>query len=323
MELLQTIKLFSIPLWVKVIIAILLVLLGTVNTIIFAYGVIDADREDLVKSSIELLSVLLPMFILALLLWKSSAGVDGLKRKTEEFFLTLLPDSLSRIHEIDSRFIEATSSAALSKRKLNPHVYTNLRKGECYADVITFIPDGDRKFIELAIRLEINVRRVNLGIYLARDVLDRLYWNAHPNEAQSNMDEGPDLRSISRWVFTLFGHTMGAHHKSRNVDLSEQASDKIGVGDDRSDERTGPLVYSFNSTLLCKTIRGRRYYQLVASTAVQSDFLWDPSERLFFAQDILFFLRGFVAENATCFRRLDEAELHLEVKKLQSVSGGA
>lgn len=303
MEILQSIKILSVPRWVKAFIFILLFTVGIINTIVFFFGIFEWNGDELIKVSIELLGVILPIIIVALLVSHSSTGVDALRRKTEEFFLSVLPETLSGIHEIRSKFYQASSSVELKERTRNPYIFTNLQKGECYADVITYLPHGNDHHLKLMIRLEINVRKINFNLILDKNIITSQYSLSHNNSS-------PSIDDISDFVINKFHHTTGGH-KQKIVD--EETEDYENEGENK--ETTSRLVYKINDTLLERVYGQDPYLCLVATCYVSSEFLWDPSEQLFFSQDLLFFLRSFTQECPACFSLIPNAHLDDEIKK--------
>lgn len=68
-----------------------------------------------------------------------------------------------------------------------------------------------------------------------------------------------------------------------------------------------PLKYSFNPKLLDRIVQDRPCVALVATATTSPDLLWNPAERLFFAQDLMFMIRAFWLERPDMF--LDEMVL--------------
>ena len=60
-------------------------------------------------------------------------------------------------------------------------------------------------------------------------------------------------------------------------------------------------AYTFNELLLDRVLYGRSYCVLVGSRSLAPDFLWNPAERLFFVQDLMFMLRAFATEEPALF----------------------
>jgi hypothetical protein len=59
--------------------------------------------------------------------------------------------------------------------------------------------------------------------------------------------------------------------------------------------------YLFHGEVIQRELEGRRWYVLVGSCALAKDLLWNPAERLFVAQDLMFMLRAMVNESPEIF----------------------
>lgn len=306
MEVLQSIKLFSIPTWLKLFIAALLGVLGFVNMALFFMGILNEHREGWVKASVELLSVVLPIFILALVLWKSEAGVESLRRKTEDFFLNLLPSVLGRLTESGAPFFEAKPDHELDDLHSGVKVLVNLQKNDCYSDVIILAPDLGG-YVEVTIRLELNVKKVNFNLCLDEQLVLARYEAAHPGPPSAGADSPAEVTS---WIFQRFKHTAGG-------------ATFQGGEDEHAGRKTAAAGYRFNPNLLRRTVGGRTALCIVASCSVASDFLYDPGERLFFAQDLMFFLRSFLTEGRDLFRTIPREQLQQTVAELCGKRGRA
>jgi hypothetical protein len=284
MELLQGIKLFSVPLWVKILILILLGVLGLVNTTLFFTGLLYQNHESWVKSSIDLLGVVLPIFIIMLVIWKSETGVDSLRRKTEDFLMDLLPSALGKIVEVNAPFFEVGADRELADHPTKARIFINLLKNDCYSDFVILAPDPVG-FVEIVIRLEINVKKVNFNLCLDEALAGERFAEEHPGFASNSADNTAD---VAKWVFSRFRHTLAGAgmQEGAHVQTAEPA----------------PGRYDFNQNVLRRAIGDRTVLCFVASCSVAPDFLYNPGERLFFAQDLMFFLRSFLTEGRDMFR---------------------
>jgi len=66
--------------------------------------------------------------------------------------------------------------------------------------------------------------------------------------------------------------------------------------------RTG-IAYAFNPEPLIRVVDGRTYVVLVASTRLAEDTVWNPSEKVYFAQDLMFMIRALLQESPKMFAR--------------------
>ncbi len=90
---------------------------------------------------------------------------------------------------------------------------------------------------------------------------------------------------------------------SNTIAGAESAVEVVSGGEKQGDR--GSERYIFNERLLERSLHEWDYWVLVALRPLSSDFLWNPSERLFFAQDLMFMLRAFVAEQPQLFAVVD------------------
>jgi hypothetical protein len=311
--LLDSIKLFSIPGWVKLAIVLILIFLGAINTTVFAFGLIFREREDFVKDSIELLSVLLPIFIITLVIWKADIGVEALRRNTEDFLTVLIPSVLKLIPEPDASFIE-DRKVGLSHRQTGVRVLTNIHKGECCADILILVPNN-KSFVEMLIRLEANVKKVNFCLCFDKERLEDKYHRAMGGGDQNAHEMEPAPRiPISRWLLGRFKHTAAG---AGNVGAELLEHEAHG---NSSPHSLGALTWHFNPHLRSRRQGESELLCLVASCHVPSDFLWDPSERLFFAQDLLFFLRSFIDEGEDLFNHIPADSVDTHISNLRGLT---
>ncbi|NIZ00340.1 hypothetical protein [Thalassospira lucentensis] len=286
MEILQNIRIIAIPSWVKIIIYILLTVLFVFNIYIGASGVFEHGMKDWAEAATNLMGVLLPIIIISILFSFSHSGIDALKEKTESLLASTLPEYLSRIAEENGEFYDPrTTSIPKDKKQRHSLVTTNLHKNRCYCDYKIKAPDlcqhGNDScdithFKEIVVRVELNVRKVNFNLFLEKD-------NIEKNSVMKHGDKENVLGKSSK-IFELF------HHSS---------SGSSGL----SQENTGNdyITYRFNNTILERHIGGKLYYCIVATANLKPDFLWDPSEKLYFCQDMMFMVRSFYSENPNLF----------------------
>lgn len=109
---------------------------------------------------------------------------------------------------------------------------------------------------EMLLRLEINVRRANINILFP-------------------LQPGEELAEKRVQIMRHLGHSLGC---------------------DGEGATGGAAVYCFNPVLIARVIDGRDYAGLVGTIALPGEFVWNPAERLFFAQDLMLMLRSMLAE---------------------------
>ncbi|HZH51998.1 MAG TPA: hypothetical protein VEZ16_08970 [Microvirga sp.] len=280
MEFLRSVRFLSIPGYVKWLLISLLVAIGVLNTALFTWGILDANRESWVEASLGLLGVVLPLFMLTVVIAKSDVGSEAVTRNTENVLLTVIPEVLYRILERENKFFKPEKKKKLEQPPPSPvKVLVNLVKGECYSDYIIGVPwnkGADPCYKLIIMRLEINVRRINFNMYVSEDVLPQ----------KSDRSAYPD----GTILLEAFSHTIGG------AALSE-----AGGGGEPNAQEKRQSGFTFNKSLLPKRLGGRRFYWFVGTKSVSNDFLWDPAEKLFFAQDLVIMLRAFLDESPEFF----------------------
>lgn len=269
MDLLAKLNIFSVPRWVRAGIILLLIFLGLVNTYLFVDGVWLSKDTDLAAASVQLLAVVLPTFIIALLLVQADTGTRALTLRTAQVLRTVVPDALSRLLESPSAFYQPSRQRGANPHKTAASIDINLVEGECYSDYrINAVTQDDRAY-RIHIRVELNVHKVNFNLYVPRSHLDR------PAAADATMDE------ISERLTRRFRHTI------------QGAVGKAVAG---NAESGAPQGYVFNTVAIERRLEGQDYVCLVATRDLPADFLWNSSEQLYFANDLKLMVRSFMHE---------------------------
>lgn len=249
--------------------------------------------------------------------WQANTGVHALRRATEDFFLDLLPDVLSRTAEVDGVFYEARKGQKPPEHGNRARVLTNLRKGDCDAEVALFLPRGD-EFIEILMRIEINVHRVNLNLCFDRTTFTKLCPAYSMHEHQPEFS-GDSRKASAMWLHEALAHSLGgALHPGVDPDQPQQAQH----GHNPDAHRTERLEYEFNDLTIDRIVCGRSVICLVAAISLPKDFLWDASERLYFAQDLMILLRACTLERPDLFRGFKPECMKKEIARLQSAKPG-
>lgn len=323
MDILQNLKIFTMPTWLKAAVIILLAALGLINATIFFVGLLHESRENWVKASVELMSVILPVFIIGIIAWGSDTGTVALQKRAEDLFLKLLPNVLSRTAESPVNFVEteklsqpkkgafkrifsASSKISVPVRAQEELsiVLVNFRRGDCYADFIIFVPNTmEKKFTRMIFRVELNVRKVNVALCFDSELVRK-----EISSKESLLREDDLFKALSqRLIHTFNGATHQENARDSGVEKEEGRSER---------KTKGNLYYRFNERATKKEVNGIPVFCVVASAWLPDEFLWNASERLFFSQDLLFFLRSAVGEGHNLFYEFPSDEIREEVKKV-------
>ena len=176
MDLLQIIKLVTIPKWVKVYsLGLIAVLMGLAIYAIF--GGKHLAEGSIVQGGMGLLGILLPSSIAILFLSFYESGVSPLKKATEKVLVQLLPDVLS-------------------------HVQPRTGSKEPVRVTSTFLPEHTCRYkIEFAggallhLEVELNVKKVALILYLKQLSMAQIE-KAIPHTLAGAAKEGYQINTV-------------------------------------------------------------------------------------------------------------------------------
>jgi len=146
MDVLQVIKLVSIPRWVKF--CALLIIVGFISLALYSvFGGKRLGEGSLVQAGSSLLGVLVPLAIVVILLSFYESGIKPLRKSTETLLTGLVPEILREAGLSASSTVQA--QVDVQKIRANSYLY-QLRTNNS----------------ELKLELQINVKKVTLVIYL-------------------------------------------------------------------------------------------------------------------------------------------------------------
>lgn len=282
MEFFRNIRMVSVPLWLKTLLLLFLFVLLGVNIYVGAQGLLVTEKKDWVEAAADLLGVLLPIFLIAVLMAFTASGVAALQAKTEEILVKLVPTALRQIGSASplssSHFYDPTEKDRPKLSRLNPSLHISHRKGNCWSEYRLRIPsltsDQDQQDAairrEVYIQLQINVKKMNFLLYILRDTARRLL----ADHGEGAVDDGDFIASASKEVFEIFKHTVAGA------------------------VREG---YTCNETLIPVNLEGRQYLGIVLTKQLSDDFLYNSAEKLHFVQDLVFMIDAFISERIDLF----------------------
>ena len=267
MDVLRDLKTLTLPVSTKIAVVTLLLLSVGVNLGFLVWGVVQ-DESSLLAAAIETLAALLPVILVVVVLGRADSGVSALKRRTEGLFLKVLPPVLAGVVDEPIGFYAITGKMRAPAAPRRGRVYVNLKRGECFADLLIVAPwptpaNAVPAWKVIPIRLEINVGRINFGLLIPDHVA-----GLSPSA-----------------VVEAFSHTTEGAGRSGPAEPGRAAS-------------TG---YVFLDHPLRRDLAGAPCTALVANKFVPGDFLWDSASQLYFAQDLMFMLRAFLSERSDLF----------------------
>ncbi len=291
-DVLKGLRVFSLPASARWILLSLLITLGTINAALFFMGLLQTGKHEWVKASLELMSVIMPFLLLAVVLFFSSSVSEQAIRRTAKFLLISAPASFASLLEEDVPFRDAERT--LGKALLVPNKIVGVRirysPGSVCTDYILDIPASARKssdHLRMYLRLELNLRRLTVNIGINGDNLP------------AGLERQSEGSSIN-WFQNVFPNTIAG--ASCKIDES--------VSNSHMKFRAG---YTFNR-FIKREMDGATVLCFVATQDLSNDFLWDTAEQLFVLNDLVFMLRAMLIENAAVFNIKNKLEIDDETK---------
>ena len=289
MDVFQSLANMVIPRWVKAVVVIILVGLMVINVLLGYFGLAgNVGDESWVAAAASLLGVLLPILLIAFVLMYSDGGTKGLRIKTYHYMTQIIPETLvSMVEEPGPYYLPRKDKGKPIESKVQIH--TNQYKKSCIGSYIIKFPgrlinaaemkrkgknaaadnhDGaSRTQNTMHVSLELNVRKANLSVYVPARQAE---LDAGLISKVDEFDSGAAKRPFTFANFQkLFPHTM---------------------------EGCRSEGYKNNETLRYKKIGDCYYYGVVFIKDLGAQFLTKPQEKLYFAQDMMFMLKGFYNE---------------------------
>lgn len=280
-DLLQNIRIATIPVKLKISGFLAAIVILTLNMYVIQKGLGD-NREFWVVAGSQLLAVLLPIILILVFLQFAHSGGEALIDRTQSVLVDKIPRELSKVVEhkekvfkpyrpetgflhsiLRSAFFSGRRSPADMLPKDRPQTCIEIChvKGDCFADY-RLLSEGK----EIYLRVELIVKRANVNI-----CVPEAYYS-----------------KISKFV-------------SRLSEIGEKNADEELVSDNAVPLKN-TLVgaksagYSINPAPIERVFNGNRYCAIVLARPLAPDFLWDPAEQLYFCQDLMFMLRAILSE---------------------------
>lgn len=278
MNIANQVQIIYIPWWVKTI--VLLLLTGTLCVCVFLFynALANGGPAEWIAAGTYLLAIVFPLLLIVVVVGGSSYGESSILKRTEKMLTTTVPYHLQFIPEEERtlRPFKGFRKSALTPEEQLAKIDLFHSKGRCYADYRVVTKVRDQK-VQLDMRVELNVKRANVSV---RFDMARL-------KAQSAA-EGFD-GTLVEFLLSKFSHSL-------NIEAL-QADEKASGADGAH----STIAYKFNKEFLPSQYDGRECLVVVATTGLPEDTVWNPSERVFFAQDLMFMIRSFITECPSVF----------------------
>lgn len=278
MESLNRIQVIFIPTWVRLVLFLIVFGSLAVAAWVFAQGLESEAGPQLVAAALSLASVVFPILVIYVLFAGSSFDERAITDRTDRLLRATLPMIFRQLPETTGGFglYNGLRVAGETARADAATVRVRHLPGRCYADYAIAFPGDADEMIEVRLRVEVNIRRVNV-VFLFDERKVRENVGAAPGVAPEEVD-------VKGVLFDLFRH-------------SEEAVEKHALSSVQADveaKAKSPLVYFFNDEMLPMKDGDATYLGMVATASVSSDMVWNAAERLYFAQDLMLMVRSFV-----------------------------
>lgn len=262
MTLLDQLRILRIPGFVKFLLAIVALTLVAFNVYIIYRGLQSQDYDFWIAAGASLLAAVAPALAVVVVLLVTESGMSALKRRMQQMLAVEIPGELRYTFEAPSPRLETDCKPANLRTRPNPaRVECGMYRSELWANYVLKgrAQDGSAQIVRL--RVELVMRRVNINVVLPRQTAAKRF----------GLDPKADLAAFGAKFREAFDHTIhGA-------------------------EAAG---YSFNALPLRRIGESGEELAFVAARSIEAEFVWDPSARLEFIQDLVLMIRAFANEGA-------------------------
>jgi hypothetical protein len=253
------IRSISVPSWLKLLIFLIVLAALTADLAIAVVALTNPQHKDWLPISVQLMGSLLPLLLAILLLTFSSRGPEAIRRKTSYLLLHLVPDTIASSLTWSPEFdvIEKRQWGKTGPESTRIEIGHRPRDFSCiYRISFPELHSLPARIRVVFLVVELKVRQVNMHLCVPRDTFDKFC-------TQSGM--------AGFAAFTkAFPLTLGG---------AETAGCKVN-----------PAIYQFAYS------RDTFQTGVVVYRNLGEDFFTDASEQLFWAQDMVIMLKGFVEE---------------------------
>lgn len=278
MDLLQSVRIHIMPRYLRTVLIFISIVIVSLDIFVLFNGFSDKRNDYWIAAGTSLLAVVLPLLLIGVIFVFSHSGHRALKDRTALILLRHIPAELLRISEDSAREYRAyqperwfnwfsSPNRPFPERSLVQLEYS-YERNDCAADYRIGVPanlySGDPVLLRL--RVEINVHKLNLVIWV--------------DEKQKMLAE------------TITRHASS----SRFSDAEQQAIPMLNtlIGATKSG-------YTVNKELINRHHDSGIHYGIVFIRELAPDFLWNPAEQMFIAQDLMFMVRALMVEGGGTF----------------------
>ena len=289
MDFLTQLQFLTVPKWLRNLVIIVTTALILLCFYMF-YAALSPENTDVswMEAGAYLTGIVFPITLAIILIAGVQTGVHSIQNKTDRFLTETLPSILKNIPEQNAKFQTYTYGQDFRSNAISheAEIRVSHTKTHCYADYHILFDHADGYKLDLPIRAEINVKRVNLCIYTDPEKLAKL-MKKKPSSTNFQRDVTQFL--YDSFKSTIFGAQVKTAIREKNKDAN-QAKQDVEEG------------YQFNATPFYRKVGDKNYLTIVAHTRISEDMLWHSAETLYFSQDLMFMLRAIAYEAPEIFK---------------------
>ena len=253
------IKSISVPTWLKLLIFVIVVAVVVADLAILWVAATNPGHKEWFSVAVQLLGTLVPLLLVILLLAFSTRGPEAIKRKTSNLLLRLVPDTISYSLTWSPEFKAIEEAQWNRAGRGNTRIEVAHRPGDFSCVYRISFRDAQSKAPTtrvLFLVIELKVRQANMHLCVPRE------------------------------AFESFCRLSGL----AGYDAFQKAFDSTLNGAEKAGCKVNPTIYQLPlSQNAIQTV-------VVVYRELSADFFTDPSEQVFWVQDMVTMLKGFLEE---------------------------
>jgi hypothetical protein len=253
------IKSISVPTWLKFVIFVIVVAVVVADLAILWVAATNPGHKEWFSVAVQLLGTLVPLLLVILLLAFSTRGPEAIKRKTSNLLLRLVPDTISYGLTWSPEFKAIEDAQWNRAGRGNTRIEVAHRPGDFSCVYRISFRDTQSKAPTtrvLFLVIELKVRQANMHLCVPRE------------------------------AFESFCRLSGL----AGYDAFQKAFDSTLNGAEKAGCKVNPAIYQLPlSQDAIQTV-------VVVYRELSADFFTDPSEQVFWVQDMVTMLKGFLEE---------------------------
>ena len=253
------IKSISVPTWLRLVIFVIVVAVVVADLAILWVAVTNPGHKEWFSVAVQLLGTLVPLLLVILLLAFSTRGPEAIRRKTSNLLLRLVPDTISYALTWSPEFKAIEEAQWNRAGRGNTRIEVAHRPGDFSCVYRISFRDTQAKAPTtrvLFLVVELKVRQANMHLCVPRE------------------------------AFENFCRLSGL----AGYDAFRKAFDSTLNGAEKAGCKVNPAIYQLPlSQDAIQTV-------VVVYRELSADFFTDPSEQVFWVQDMVTMLKGFLEE---------------------------